>query len=269
MDDASNRGDSAPACNTCQAKKRKCDGVLPRCTNCFTHDLCCSYDFTPETSHKDTKKTFEQPTRMMDGVRISMDGLTKTENLQVQQLPLGFSMYLTSETERLVRELPEEIWADIMVPEGGKGYVKTIMAPQPDVAPQPYSDPILEHNSDFNWKSLFPPECDLPESVSGAAVNGKGEHPLLEPAETQVEFQRHVASDQQHTPGSPKQEISATELSPLEPLSIYHTEEFTDSWEDAYGWLRSAMACEPFSIGHPRINGYQPEEDILIAEPHI
>jgi hypothetical protein len=29
------------------------------------------------------------------------------------------------------------------------------------------------------------------------------------------------------------------------------------------------MACEPFSIGHTRVNSYQPDEDILIAGPHI
>jgi hypothetical protein len=233
-------------------------------------------------------KTPEQPTQIMDEVRISMDDLTKAENQRVRRLPLGFNMYLTSEAERLLRELPEEIWNDVMTPERSKGYVKkTIMAAPPDVPPQPYSDPILEHNSEFNWKSLFPPECDLPESVGGAAANSKMEHSRLEPTETRRESQPHVVFEQQHIPGTTKQAIPAVESSYLEPSAIYQAvcyrpilyynhvltsllkEEFTDSWEDAYGWLRSAMACEPFSIGHPRVNGYQPEEDTPIAEPHI
>jgi hypothetical protein len=168
-------------------------------------------------------KTLEQPTQVIDEVRISMDGLTKAENLRVRQLPLGFSMYLNAETERLVRELPEEIWADVMIPEGAKGYVKTIMAARPDVAPQPYSDPILEHNSNFNWKSLFPPECDLPESVSGTIASDREEHPKLEPVESELELQPHVVNEQQHISGSPKQTISAFEFSHLEPSTIYQT----------------------------------------------
>jgi hypothetical protein len=140
-----------------------------------------------------------------------MDGLTKAENLRVRRLPLGFSMYLTSETERLVRELPEEIWADVMIPEEGKGYIKTILAARPDIAPQPYSDPILEHNSAFNWKSLFPPECDLPESVSGAVGDA-----MEERTETQEELQPQGTSEQGHTPGL-EQVTSTVDESHLEP----------------------------------------------------
>ncbi|KAI9776632.1 MAG: hypothetical protein M1839_009438 [Geoglossum umbratile] len=268
MEDTSIHRDSAPACNTCQARKRKCDGVLPKCTNCFTHDLCCSYDFAPGASNDNALKVLGQPTQIMDEVRISMDGLTKAENLRVRRLPLGFSMYLTSETERLVRELPEEIWADVVIPEEGKGYIKTILAARPDIPPRPYSDPILEHNSAFNWKSLFPPECDLPESVSGAVGDV-----MEERTETQEELQLQGTSEQEYILGL-EQVTSTVDESHLEPVqfelpTIYQTEEFTDSWEDAYGWLRNAMACEPFSIGHTHAGGYQLDEDVLIAEPHI
>ncbi|KAH0559581.1 hypothetical protein GP486_003904 [Trichoglossum hirsutum] len=242
MDDAPNRKETEPACNTCQARKRK-------------------------TNFGNAVKPFEQPMQIMDEVKVSMDGLTKAENQRVRRLPRGFGMYITSEAERLFRELPEEIWADAMVPEGSKGRVKAITAASPDAAPQPYSDPILEHNSEFNWKSLFPPECDLPESVRGASADIKREP--LEPMEMQEDLQPHDVCEPKNIPGIPRQAIPAGESSHLVPSAIYQAEEFTDSWEDAYGWLRSAMSCEPFSIGHPRVNGYQPEEDTPIAEPHI
>ncbi|KAI9763853.1 MAG: hypothetical protein M1840_009037 [Geoglossum simile] len=272
MEDPSNRKDSIPACNTCQARKRKCDGVLPRCSNCFMHDLCCSYNFSPEGRHSNALKAPEKPVQIMDEVKISMEGLTETENQRARRLPLGFNMYLTSETERLVRELPEEIWAEVTIPEEGKGYIKTVLAARPDIDPRPYSDPILEHNSAFNWKSLFPPECDLPESVSEVVEGTVDEHPRLGPVEA-GELEPQV-NRQEDILGPPNQVSSAMDglnlqQSQFEPSAIYQTEDFTDSWEDAYGWLRSAMACEPFSIGHARVNSYQTDEDVLIAEPHI
>src|SRR5579862_6055537 len=159
------------------------------------HDLRCSYDFSPEGGYSNALRAPEQPIQILDEVKVSMDGLTSAEDLRLRRLPLGFNMYLTSETERLVRELPEEIWAEVTIPEGGKGYIKTILAARPDIAPQPYSDPILEHNSAFNWKSLFPPECDLPESVSEVVEDAIDEHPRLGPMEAQDGLKPQVTSE--------------------------------------------------------------------------
>jgi hypothetical protein len=192
------------------------------------HDLRCSFDFSTEGSHNNALKAPEQPIQIVDEVKISMDGLTNAEDLRVRRLPLGFNMYLTSETERLVRELPEEIWAEVMIPEEGKGYIKTILAARPDIAPQPYSDPILEHNSAFNWKSLFPPECDLPESVSEVVEDAINEHPQPGPMEAQDELKPQVAGEQGDTLGPPNQVASAMdgsnlEQSQFESSTIYQT----------------------------------------------
>jgi len=82
------------ACGTCQAKKRKCDGLRPTCTYCKQQDLQCSYEAAPGESRVIARK------RKQEELQRDLDGLQELYG------------YLRTRSEQEVNEIVRRIGAN-------------------------------------------------------------------------------------------------------------------------------------------------------------